>query len=239
MYKIAICDDDEKICSELEELIFQYGKSSGIKLDIDVFESGEELCDFLNERNWIDLLFLDIEFPKMNGIEIGSYIREAMGNETIHIVYISMKEDYYARLFDVRPMHFLLKPIDREKVINDIEKAFMLSGILGQVFTYKLGHCTGKVQIRDILYFESVERKIRIVTITGEIIYYGKIADILSELQQYRFLAIHRSYVVNYSHILKFKNDEMEMSNGDILPISRKKMAIVKEIQLRYERGEH
>ena len=64
--KIAICDDEIKICSHIENMLKYILSQKFLEYDIDVFYSGEALCEEM-ERTKYDLVFLDIELPKMNG----------------------------------------------------------------------------------------------------------------------------------------------------------------------------
>ncbi|WMJ86365.1 LytR/AlgR family response regulator transcription factor [Anaerocolumna sp. MB42-C2] len=130
MFRIAICDDETIICSEIEQIILDYRKMCLEEIEMEVFTSGEELCHFMKNGEEFDLIFLDIELKNMNGVQVGKIIREGMKNETVQIVYISGKDNYYLELFEVRPMHFIHKPIEREKIIKDIEKAMELAGRL-------------------------------------------------------------------------------------------------------------
>jgi len=72
----------------------------------------------MKKEHSFDLIFLDIELKLMSGIEAGRIIRKEMDNQTILIVYISGKENYYKDLFEIRPMSFLQKPIEERKIIN-------------------------------------------------------------------------------------------------------------------------
>lgn len=95
MFKIAICDDEPIICSYIEKIIHDYSKSIAESIEVEVFFSGEELYKYLKNEINFDLIFLDIELSKLNGIDLGKKIREEMKNEIAQIVYISSKESCY------------------------------------------------------------------------------------------------------------------------------------------------
>ncbi len=67
MFHIGICDDGKEVCSELENMLHQYGKQQGIKIETSVWYTGESLCNFLRQEQGIDLLFLDIELISTDG----------------------------------------------------------------------------------------------------------------------------------------------------------------------------
>ncbi len=236
MFRIAICDDENIICSEIEQAIMNYCKVSLIEIDVEVFTSGEELCQFMNKEEEFDLIFLDIELKHMNGVEVGRIIRDEMKNETVQIVYISGKDNYFLELFEVRPMHFLQKPITPEKIIKDIEKAMELAGRLNHVFSFKQSHNTYKVAVKDILYFEAENRQVKMITAQSQINFYGSMEEVFREVEKYRFLYIHKSYLVNYAHVIVFGHKELTMSNGTVLPISQQRRRQVLELQIKYEK---
>lgn len=69
--KIAVCDDEIKICSQIENMLINVLSHKFLEYDIGVFYSGEALCEAIGRTKY-DLIFLDIELPKMNGVEIYS-----------------------------------------------------------------------------------------------------------------------------------------------------------------------
>lgn len=238
MLKIGICDDETVVCSEIENIVLGYGKSVAGKIETEVFYSGEELYNYIKGGNYFDLLFLDIELHKLNGIELGKKIREEMKNEITQIVYISSKENYAMELFDVRPLNFLIKPVKDKEIIQMINKTMELLNRLDYYFTYKQGHNTFRKSIKDIIYFESDNRQVKMVTSADEITFYGTLPEIYSQLCPYKFFSIHKSYLVNYYHVAEFHYDKLIMSNSHILPISQSRRRNVRKLQLKYERGE-
>lgn len=236
MFRIAICDDETIICSEIEQVILNYCRISLDEIEVEVFDSGEELCSYLKKGEKFDLIFLDIELKDMNGVEVGEIIRGDLRNETMQIVYISGKDIYYLQLFEVRPMHFIHKPIEPEKVIRDIKKAMELAGRLNYYFTYKQNHNNYKISVRDILYFEAENRQVKIITSKDKIKFYGSLEEVYQEVDKYHFLYIHKSYVVNYMHITKFGHKEVTLSNGTVLPISQQRRRKIMELQIKFEK---
>ena len=99
---IIICDDEKSTCGELERMLMEYARKNGICFNIEVFFTGDSLADYL-DKEVVDVLFLDIEIPGLDGIMVGDYIRRKLENESIFIVYISSKEQYALQLFQNRP----------------------------------------------------------------------------------------------------------------------------------------
>ena len=136
MIRIAVCDDEVYICTLLEDMLTEILREKDVQFEIDTFSSGESLCRELERRDF-DIMFLDIELPEVSGIDVGRYIREALKNEIVQIAYISAKEGYAMELFEFRPINFLVKPLEKEKVAKVIEKYFIITEQDNHVFEYK------------------------------------------------------------------------------------------------------
>lgn len=236
MFRIAICDDEQVICSQIENYILNYAADNNEKIDTQVFYSGEELIRFLEVGQSFDLIFLDIELKLINGIEVGKKIREELDDQILQIVYVSGKDSYYRDMFDVRPMHFLQKPIEEEEIIKDVRLAMKLTGKLGGIFIYKKGHEVYRKPLKDILYFESSNREVKMVTNEGEEIYYGKLEEVYEQVAKYHFMFIHKSYIVNYFYVTKFRYEDVTMSNMEVLPISQARRKATRELQVKFEK---
>lgn len=237
MFKIAVCDDIKVTCDELKEIILSKAKGALYEnISVDIFYSGDALISDIGEGNLYDLIFLDIELGgKINGVEIGHIIRDEMDDYITQIVYISSKNNYDRQLFDVQPLHFLQKPIDVSKLLNDIKLAIKISGKENKIFEFKNLRNTVKVPYKDILYFESKGREISLVSCKMQYIFYDNIQELSKVLPDF-FIYPHRSYLVNYELIACFKYEELIMSNGDIIPISRNKRKEIRNLQMIFEK---
>lgn len=240
MFIVAICDDDEVFCEELNRMVENYLQNLGVKYQILIYTTVQNIMYDLSEGAMFDLLFLDIVFTleKNDGVYLGNYLRETLKNDYSQIVYVSAKEEYAMQLFENRPLNFLLKPIDERKVQKTIDKVLYLQNINRKTFTYFFGTKEHRLELRKILYFESKGRKVRIVCSDGnEYGYNGKISSVYEELKDHHFFSPHKSYVVNYYAVEQWSRDELTLVNGESIPISRNKVEEMKRLQLRYERG--
>lgn len=235
--KIAICDDEIAVCTRLEEIITDILTDGQLEYSIDVFYTGEGLISGM-ERESYNLIFLDIELTGINGIETGTYIREVLGNEQVQISYVSGKEFYAMKLFEIRPINFLIKPLTYEKVEQVIEKYIKIEGLDPIYFKYKKGVELGSIPVADILYFTSEGRKIQIVTLRGEEFFYGKMEDVYTSIKNQKFLFIHRSIIVNYRYVQNLKYESVQMIDGTEFTISQKRRRAIREIAVGIRRSE-
>jgi len=221
----AVCDDEKRIGAELECHLIEIFEERDIRYEIDVYFSGAELCKKMQEGTHYDLVFLDIEYAKgeINGVEVGTLIREAQKNNSVSIVYISWEREYSMQLFDIQPLHFLVKPLERERVKKVVERYMDIAGVRSSHFIYKIGHEVHKVCVENIVYLESFDRKLVLhLADGGQEEFYGSLKkEYKEQLQRFDFLFIHASYAVNYDYIELYKYKELTLANADnILPIS-------------------
>lgn len=233
MIRIAIVDDEKNICSFVEKCLLGLSKKNGILIEVDVFYSGEDLMKTIKEI-FYDIIFLDIKMLELSGIDVSRHIRETMGNEATQIVYISGNTQYAIDVFEYDPFHFLPKPLNKEKIEKVFLKLIRKLNLKAEAFTYKIGHNTFKVPIKEIIYFESYKREIIIYHSGKEDKFYGSLENIHLQLSKYDFLLIHKSYLINSIHVRKCTYESVEMSNHVILPIaqSKRKEIRVKQLEL-------
>jgi DNA-binding LytR/AlgR family response regulator len=237
MLRVAICDDDLTVCEQVETMLLDLNYALHGEIEIDVFYSGEELYRFLHNKEYYDLIFLDIELKRMNGVDLGKKIRDEMLNETTKIVYISSKESYAMELFEIRPFHFLIKPIQASKIKEVVIKVMQLLELERKLFEYQIGRTNYKVLMRDIIYFESDGKKVKLYLKDNEQEFYHKLSDIQKQMNSKDFIMIHKSYLVNYYHVIEYQYNYVKMSNQVILPISQQHRKLVRDYFLRSRQG--
>lgn len=233
--KIAICDDDNYICSDIEKMILDYAQTSTIQMDVEVFYTGEALIDFIKTEHPFDVIFLDIELGTTTGIEVGNKIRNELDDHISKIVFITSKSGYEQQLFDVQPLNFIKKPIDQEKLENCLSLAIKLLDIDNKIFEYKKGYDVIRVNIKDILYFESKRKKIKIVTINGEDFFYETLVGIKNRLPQI-FIEPHGSFLVNFEKIIRSTKDFIVMVDKKEIPVSQRNLKNIRTMLLNSER---
>lgn len=223
---IAICDDDKVLCSSLETQLWKLGKKHNVSMNISVFFDGQTFWNAIQQNNDFDLIFLDILMDNMNGITVGQAIRNVLGDEECKIVYISVYDEYAMDLFAIRPMDFLIKPINEEKLEAIWELYNKLHHNESKYFCYLENGNQKYIVYQRILYFRADNRKVEIHTTDGDVIkFYDKISEVRKQTESSKFVQISRSELVNYQAIDEYKVDEILLRNGERLPIvsSRRK----------------
>lgn len=225
--RVAVCDDERALCSDFEIWLKAIAYRMNMRIEVDIWFSGEGLRDYLSKGNHIDVIFLDIELERMSGIDIGYYIRDRMGDIRTQIIYISSKTNYALQLFKTQPFDFMVKPITQEQLEDVIKRVRKVLQSQNDMFEYQNGREQYWILYDDIVYFKSDLHKIIIVMKDGEREYYGKLKDVIGSMPP-QFLVIHKSYIINRNYVNKYKFDRVEMRNGAVLSISK---AYQKEIR--------
>lgn len=220
-YRIAICDDEqihtEKIRASLPDL------------ETDIYTKPDLLLKTMQNGKEYDVLFLDIMMPELDGITLAREIREI--NEDAIIVFITSKIEFMQTGYEVKAFRYLLKDQisnGLKKIWSDIESE--LAAKKNEYFVYEFEKQTYRYHCREILYFESKLRRVLLHTKTDTGIFYGHLDDI--EKKYPFFVRIHKSFLVNKKHIRSLSADKIILSNGEVLPVSRKYSSNIGEMYL-------
>ncbi|GCF94766.1 DNA-binding response regulator [Enterococcus florum] len=219
---IAICDDDRLFCQELEKYVEQSSIGSSGVFDCDVFYSGEELLQYLeeNERTF-HIYLLDIEMDGIDGIRLASIFRrrdiEAL------IIFVTCHESMMVKAFDVRAFHYLVKPLQKEKVLEVLDSAYDYLLKRKKCFQFTVRKKIHTVLFSEIEYFESIGRKINIHKANGEIFsFYSSLNEVMKQVDETQFIRIHQSYLVNLDYLQHVTSKEIVMRCGVALSISKR-----------------
>lgn len=198
MIRIAICDDEIEIVTELSFKIDNIMKSIGEEAKIYQFTNSNEM---LTSHVKFNLIFLDVEMPNFNGIETAERIR--ISDPHVQIVYVTNYKDYMKKAYRVHAFDYIQKPIDDESintVINDYIKTIDLDKIdiveLLSIDQEKL-----LINSNDIIYISCGHKKRTVIVITT---------------------AMDHICKGNISMVKSFKrNDKIVMINEDEIPLSK------------------
>lgn len=221
MIKIAICDDEEIMTSQIDNFIHEICDKENIPVDIDVFYSGQRLEKEVTDGAKYDLIYLDIQMNNGDGITAAKNIRKM--DENVLLIYVSSYDKYMMELFRLDVFAFIKKPIEYtnfEKIFLDANRKICNQKVY---FSFQYKNQEYKIPCIDITYFESSARKIVVHTKDGgEENFNGKLLEVEEKLKSGKipFLRIHQSYLVNYHHIRSRSKTVVTLTNGINLPIS-------------------
>ena len=229
MIKIAICDNDVALTSLIECLLYKIAQKMSIAIDVDIFFDGITLRKSMEQENSYDLIYLDIEMEKLDGIETARQIREK--DYMVLIIYVSSYEEYLKELFEVEPFRFLSKPIDEKLFYKYFQSAYERIEKEQEYFEVKFNNEIVHVPIKNIVYFESEKRYVHVITDKRKYTLYGKLKEIESQMKnrKFVFIRIHQSYLVNYKYIKRINLLSVVLHNGIELRISEDRVKDVRK----------
>lgn len=232
MLTIAVCDDHRPFAKKLEEKVKTIC-AARVPEQVDyqilpAFFSAKELLAALNQQS-IDILFLDIEMPVMNGFTVAHQLREQFPN--MLLIFVSSYEDRVYSSFSYGPFWFLRKPYINEELPFILQKAIShyLFNIESILFQTKNGETV--LHIKEILYFEAEHNYYKIHCVSGiTYICRGALTSIENKMKEYHFYRIHSAYLINMMYIQQILPTNMIlMKNGIQFPISRPRLASFKK----------
>lgn len=208
-----IVDDDKLSCRIIEGYVNRY---STLNL-IGTFNDAIEARNVLTQRRDIDLIFLDIMMPEMDGFDfIGSL--ESPPN----IIIISSAEEHALRAFDFNAVDYLLKPISYSrfcKAIDKLQRYYLRketgSATGDEEIFIKSGSSLVKLKLRDIIYVEALENYVTVNTYDEKYTIHFTMKAIESQLPSGLFIRVHRSYIVNKTMIQSIRENTLELNLGN------------------------
>ncbi|MFD2514839.1 LytR/AlgR family response regulator transcription factor [Pontibacter locisalis] len=197
------------------------------------------------QKNPVDLIFLDIQMPKLTGLEL----LRSLSHPPKVIITTAFRE-YAFEGFELDVVDFLLKPVSLERFLKSIAKVLKseqntsvpseMEGSLNDSCLFvQVDKKTIKLYFKDILYIESQKNSVEVVTEAKKIQVRQKISDLDKELSQKGFVRTHRAFLVPIDRVESWSATELEVSDRAI-PIGRTyKNDVLKQLQDYYDRKEY
>ena len=226
---VGVCDDEEYIYSHIEKILIKYGVLNNIKLDIQFFSSGVELLEKMPD---LDMLLLDIDMPKIDGIRTAEILNER--GIDYKIILLTCKEDRYKEGYKIGATRFVTKPINEEElfeaITNNRERILGMSG----VSLYLEGRKFNVLQ-RDIYYFMADGAQTKIYTKGVEYRSENSLSMWEELLDSRLFVRTHKSFIVNVSHIKYHKDNVIYLTSSEKILISRRMKSKFLEKYMDYD----
>ena len=178
------------------------------------------------QSNEVDLLFLDIQMPKMSGLDL----LKALHKKPKVILTTAFRE-YAVEAFDLEIFDYLVKPISQERFLKAISKFLHFqemtkainpeSNAFNQAYLFlKVDKDQVKVFLNDILYIEGLKDYIKVFTSDGLYVVYERLGYMEAKLPESKFVRVHKSFIVALDKISTYNNDSLKIQQQEI-PIGR------------------
>ncbi len=209
--RVAICDDNINYINEIENYIDKFKQTVVV---CDAYQNGEELIyAYRDKGERYDVIFLDMELERLNGIETASLIREI--DEHVIIVFVTSYTEYMRESFKCAPFRFLVKPVDSEEfktVFYDVTKKLSKQR---KVFAFAENKAKIRLYCDDIIYFESQDHWIWIHTKERVYKICKSLTELYGQLDKEMFCRVHKSFIINFLYVKSIKENDAELYHCD------------------------
>lgn len=242
--RIAICDDSLLELENTKKLVSSYYQKIQVNVEISCFDNPANLIKLINLPNntGFDIYFLDV-IMQINGIETARKIREVSHDAVI--IFTTTSSEFAVDAFTVKAYHYLIKPIAEEQmnaVLDDLSINFNYR--TKNTFNFKTQTLNIlSIEINEVCFIESIDRRIVIHLITGESItstaLRTKFLDSIPfNYENYNFISCHASFIVNMNHVKAIEDGSFIMKNGFVVPIAKRNFSSIKKEYIKYLIGE-
>ena len=149
-YRVAIVDDSRQDADYVQHFLNAWAQERQVEVQGERFSSAENfLFQYAEEKAW-DMLLLDIEMVGMDGVELAKRLRRE--NETVQIVFITGYSDYIAEGYEVAALHYLVKPVKKEKLFSVLDRAAQKIQKNEKVLHFEIGGEMVRIPVYQIRY---------------------------------------------------------------------------------------
>lgn len=228
---IAICDDDPLISKKLKNYINNYFEHNHIKSpEIICFSNGEEL---LSNSEKIDIVFLDIEMPGINGIYVGKELKKK--NRNIIIFIVTSYAEYLDEAMRFHVFRYLSKPIDKQRLFRNMKDALYLYNSIFYKIPIETKQSVHTLPVSAIIAVEAQGKKVIVHTTLRNfesihnMQYWGEL------LPSNRFFQSHRSFIINFEYVTDFDHTLIHLVDSQLSAyLTRRKYSAFKKAYLLY-----
>ena len=216
-YRIAIVDDNGVDAAFVEDILNTWANKRQVVMQPEQFTSAEKfLFRYAEDKDW-DILLLDIEMGAMDGVTMAKKVRAH--NEAVQIVFITGYSDYIAEGYEVAALHYLMKPVNKDKLFSVLDRALEKRKQEERCLNLECAGEMVRIPFYEIRYLNVRQNY---VTVHAKQDYTVKrtLGDFEKELDD-RFSRVGRSMIVNLKYIQRVTKTDVYLSDGTILPLPR------------------
>ena len=224
MLRIAICDDDSRDREKVSGYVDEYLKENGVDASVRVFDHPDALIEECS-RFKPHIYILDIVMPMLTGIQAARELR--WNQPDAQIIFATSEKSFALESFDVNPINYILKPVDRDKLFSTLDLArSRVNADNEKILAIKSMGGVINISIDDILYIEYRNHLVTYHLQTGEEISPPTIRTGFTEYLETNhaedaFIRCHESIAVRSAAIDKLTKKSIILSNKEEIPVSK------------------
>lgn len=216
-YKVAICDDSDADRRYIMNMVRSWASAAGHEVQIDGFPSAESfLFRYAGESDY-DILLLDIEMGAMDGVTMAKKLRKS--NDTVQIIFITGYSDYISEGYEVAALHYLMKPVNEEKLCLVLDRAAEKLAKNERVLNFEVSGEMVRVPIYQIRYADVLGNYVTVHALT-DVTVKMTLGEFEKQLDE-RFYRVGRSALVNLTQISRVTRAEIRLNDGTAIPLPR------------------
>lgn len=237
MLRIAICDDMPDQLNLLIGFTSEYIETQKLSADIRRFSHPDALLTAC-ETEIFHIYLLDMVMPMVSGLEVGQSIRRA--SREAQIIYITTDPGYALDAYAVNPLHYLVKPVQKETLFSALELAVSKANFGSEpAVTLKTRNGLRHLSAAQIACCEYKNHVVLYTLLGGEQVETTTIAGSFAEhiaplMRDERFLSPHISFAINMSRVEKLTREGFTLREGGFVPVSAKQYAAARDAYLDY-----
>lgn len=214
---MAVCDDNAADAGYVETLVCEWAAERGMDVRIQKFSSAEGFLFAYEEDKSFDILLLDIEMGAIDGVELARRVRRE--SETVQLVFITGYSEYIAEGYDLSALHYLLKPLRREKLFDVLDRAARKRAQDGRCLNLVLPGALVRIPLFEIRYL-AVRQNYVTLHARAEYTVKRPLAEFEKELGD-GFFRVGRALLINLRHVARVTKTEVTLADGTVLPLPR------------------
>lgn len=230
MLNIAILDDEVQCAQNTKVMVQEFFDRKDIEImRFDVFYEGESL---LKSKTAYDVLFLDIEVGKENGIEIAKKLR--VHDPDMIIIVITSYLKYSMEGYKIQAARYLLKPVAKALLFSELDEVLSVYDH-GSYVVAREGAISQRIRRSDIYYVESYGRKVCIHTRSEAFISKESFHTWVQQLDSSMFVECYKGILVHVKQIKAIQKETLVLDNEQILPLARRRVEDVNRSWFLYQ----
>lgn len=235
-YSFAICENEAVQAEWLQVQVENYAAKHGFSVSIHIWESAEAFLFHYAENKQVDVVLLDIQMNEMNGMEMARYLRKE--NDSVALLFITGLTDYISEGYRVEAVDYLIKPVDKEKLIDALDRLLMKLPSKTKYLLAEKDNEQIKLNQDEILSVEVEGREIKVILDNQVLFLKDTLQRFSEQLDQEQFVQPYRNIIVNCNRIKRIKKGELIMDDNSVIPISRRNQQKVVNAFTHYFRKE-
>lgn len=224
--RIAVCDDEPIFLISFQDILKRHLEILEIPYEINCYSNGQK---FLKQIEKFDAVFLDIDMPEMDGLEIAAYINHV---HPMPVLFLTAHDELVYSSIRFQPFRFIRKDYiesELEEAVCALNKHILIR-LKNSFLSLHTPSGSITLRVKDIKYAEVYDHVIKIHTIEGEkFSCYGKLSDYEKQWEKHGFIRTHKSYLVNGLYIYSIRENTVVLDSGEEILLSRRRKTAVKE----------